>query len=146
MDVSAILSSLITRLPLLVVCATAFVIAAGNRARYPRAANLTLLASLGMLVQALMASVVFLYLPRSLHRSNSAEDVGLIMAGVSCTFNVLSAVFLGLLVAAVFVDRDRPHTQPYRASYPPLDEPTVVDELRRPKPPDSHAFRDRPER
>jgi hypothetical protein len=118
-----------------------------HREKHPRASNYVLLAGIGMLVESIIAWVFYAYVPDLIFK-NGGQGAGTLMSAFGCGFNIISALLIGLLVAAAFVDRRDPEKSVYRPRRDRLDEPEVVDDLSRraaDRGPSSTNFREGPQ-
>lgn len=143
-DLTRIISDLAMQMPFLVVYIIALVMALSRRDKHPRASMYVILASIGLLLRVIVGVAFYVLLPRA---DLQGEEFVNVSRGATCCFNVVEAALVGLLVAAVFVERRDPNARPARPARGPVDEVTLVDEdePRRPPGPPSTGIRDRPE-
>jgi hypothetical protein len=102
----AFLAQLATRSPTLLLFATGLVLAIAFWSRYPRPCMLVFLAMSLALIVTVCSAFVFLYLPRAMNEFGWDHlQLSLMFTVVGVITNVFHAGALGLLLAAVFVDR-----------------------------------------
>ncbi|MDP2270041.1 MAG: hypothetical protein Q8N23_28455 [Archangium sp.] len=102
----AVLSSLVTAIPSLLVDVTLLSMAILRWNRHPRVSMLAAVSAVMLLLLDLLGRTVFAILPMKLHDSGrSTSDLGVIYAVLGGVSGLLHAVAMGLLVAAVFSDR-----------------------------------------
>lgn len=105
----AILSSLVTAIPSLLVDVALLSVAIMRWARHPRVSMLASTSAVLMLLLDLLGRSVFAILPLKMHQAGrSAGDITLIYGVISGVSGLLHAVALGLLVVAVFTERGAP--------------------------------------
>lgn len=105
----AILSSLVTAIPSLLVDVALLSVAILRWERHPRVSMLAATSAVMMLLLDLLARSVFAILPMKMHDAGrSSADLSVIYAVISGVSGLLHAVALGLLVAAVFTERGAP--------------------------------------
>jgi hypothetical protein len=101
-------STLLTAIPSLLVDVLLLVLAMSRWARHPRVSMLACSSAVLMLLLDSLSRVAFAILPFKLRESGrSTADLGVVYAVLGGASSLLHAVALGLLVAAVFSERDR---------------------------------------
>ncbi len=102
----AVLSSLLTAIPSLLVDVALLSLAIMRWNRHPRVSMLASVSAVMLLLLDLLGRTVFAILPLKLRASGrSVSDLGVIYAVMGGASGLLHAVAMGLLVAAVFSDR-----------------------------------------
>jgi hypothetical protein len=117
-----IFQQLVNQAPVLLVYLIGLVLALTFWSRYPRPCAFTLIACLVLLLTRFAATAAtYFFMQQMVSQAWSARQYGLAMSIVGLIASIVHAGALGLLLAAVFVDRSRPHPGPLpRAS---LDRP-----------------------
>ncbi len=102
----AVLSSLVTGIPTLLVDVALLSMAIMRWNRHPRVSMLASIAAVMLMLLDLISRSIFVILPTKLEQAGrSMSELGLIYAVVGGLSGLLHAVAMGLLVAAVFSDR-----------------------------------------
>jgi hypothetical protein len=102
-----VLSSLVTAIPSALVDVALLSVAVLRWTRHPRVSMLASVSAVMMLLLDVLARAVFVVLPIKLRESGrSMSDLGVIYAVVGGVSGLLHALAVGLLVVAVFADRE----------------------------------------
>lgn len=105
-------STLLTAIPSLAVDVLLLVLAMSRWTRHPRVSMLASASAVLMMTLDSLVRVFFATLPMKLRESGrSTAELGSIFAVVGGVSSVLHAIAIGLLVAAVFVDRGTPERE-----------------------------------
>ena len=103
-----LLTGFIRQLPQFIVLITGIALCFSNRAKYPKASRIALGGLFILLITDLIGIAIFLfqvYLP--FWTSGSAKAFGYINFAVGIVFSIISAGGLGLIIYAVWTERDK---------------------------------------
>jgi len=110
MQATVILSTyLFNQLPVILVWIVGVILALFYRKRYPRISLMALAAIVIVFVNSAAGAFLNLYFPLTLHaRGWSANQISLVSTGSAIVQSVIAAVAWGLVLAAIFGERNKP--------------------------------------
>ncbi len=103
------LTAFLTQLPIILVLLIGFILSLVYWRRHPKVSLLTAIATVGILASLLTRTFLNTWLPMTLYQQGwNTSQVRIVLTTSGVIFSLLSAVFWGLLLTAIFGWRGRP--------------------------------------